>query len=249
MIRTVVIDDEKKARETIIEMLGYYCKEVEVVGEAKDVLSATGVIKKSNPDLVLLDIKMPDGTGFDLLRKFDNIDFHIVFITAYEEYAINAFKFSALDYLLKPIDPDDLVNAIEKVEKRIKKDELELKVGALLENIGQISGKEKKLVLKTTSNIHVVNLDEIIRCQSDKNYTHFHTVEGEKIIVSKTLKDFDELLRDYNFYRVHQSHLVNLSFIKRYEKTDGGFLVMKDNSKVPVSFRKKEELMKIFKSM
>lgn len=249
MIRTIVIDDENKARETIVDMLGRYCKEVEVIGEAADVQSGYDAIRKHSPDLVLLDIKMPDGTGFDLLRKFLNVDFHVIFITAYEEYAIRAFKFSALDYLLKPIDPDELVDAVQKAEVKINGEDLTLKIKTLFENVDHLSNREKKIVLKTSSNVHVVNLYDIIRCQSDKNYTHFYTVDGDKIVVSKTLKEYDELLRSYGFFRVHQSHLINLTFVKRFEKSDGGYLVMKDSSNVPVSFRKKDDLMKLFKSL
>ncbi len=249
MIRTIVIDDESKARETITEMLGVYCKDVEVVADAFDVQSGYDAIKKYNPDLILLDIKMPDGTGFDLLRKFLNIRFQVIFITAYEEYAIRAFKFSALDYLLKPIDPDELISAIQKTQLKMKNDDLTLKIQTLFDNVDHLSNRDKKIVLKTTSNIHIVNLYDIIRCQSDKNYTHFFTSDGEKIVVSKTLKEFDELLHGYSFFRVHQSHLINLSYIKRFEKADGGYLVMKDETRVPVSFRKKDELMKLFKRL
>jgi len=249
MIRTIVIDDESKARETIVDMLGIYCKDLEVIAEASDVQSGYDAIRKHTPDMVLLDIKMPDGTGFDLLRKFLNVDFQIIFITAYEEYAIRAFKFSALDYLLKPIDPDELITAVNKAQERMKSEDLTLKIQTLFENVDHLSNREKKIVLKTSSNVHVVNLYDIIRCQSDKNYTHFFTVEGEKIIVSKTLKEYDELLRSYGFFRVHQSHLINLTFIKRFEKAEGGYLVMKDESRVPVSFRKKDDLMKLFKSL
>ena len=249
MIRTIVIDDENKARETIVNMLDMYCKDVEVVAEAHDVQSGYDAIRKHAPELVLLDIKMPDGTGFDLLRKFLNFDFQVIFITAYEEFAIRAFKFSALDYLLKPIGPDELIGAVQKAQDKLNSDNLTVKIRTLFENIDHLSNREKKIVLKTSSNVHVINLYEIIRCQSDKNYTHFYTSEGDKIVVSKTLKEYDELLRSYGFFRVHQSHLINLSYVKRFEKSEGGYLVMKDNSKVPVSFRKKDDLMKLFKSL
>jgi two-component system LytT family response regulator len=249
MIRTIVIDDEDKARETIVDMLGMYCKDVEVIAEAIDVQSGYDAIRKHAPELVLLDIKMPDGTGFDLLRKFLNVEFHVIFITAYEEFAIRAFKFSALDYLLKPIDPDELVGAVQKAQSRLKSDDLTLKMQTLFENVDHLSNRDKKIVLKTSSNVHVVNLNDIVQCQSDKNYTHFYTREGEKIVVSKTLKEYDELPKPYGFFRVHQSHLINLSFVKRFEKSEGGYLVMKDDSRVPVSFRKKDDLMKLFKSL
>jgi len=249
MIRTLVVDDEARARETIIDMLNLFCNGIEVIGEASSVKTGYEMIDHHQPDLVLLDIKMPDGTGFDLLKKFDTIEFYVIFITAFEEFAIKAFKFSALDYLLKPIDPDELSSAIEKLKTAIEKDSIELRIKAMFQNLNQNQVKNKKLVLKTTTNVHVVDLDNVIRCQSDKNYTHFFTTDNEQITVSKTLKEFDELLSDMNFFRAHQSHLINLDFVKRFEKADGGYLVMKDNSTVPVSFRKKEELMRIFKTL
>ncbi|MFO8128978.1 MAG: LytTR family DNA-binding domain-containing protein [Bacteroidales bacterium] len=250
MLRTVVVDDEVMARETIIDMLNLFCGDVEVIGEASGVNTGYEIINHHNPDLVLLDIKMGDGTGFDLLNKFETINFHVIFITAFEEYAIQAFKFSALDYLLKPIDPEELTAAIQKAKTLIGQNNLELRINTLFDNLRNINqDKRKKLVLKTTGNVHVVDLANVIRCQSDKNYTHFFTNDGEHIVVSKTLKEFDELLSEFDFFRVHQSHLINLDYIKRYDKSDGGFLVMKDDTRVPVSFRKKDELMKVFKKL
>ncbi len=249
MIRTLVVDDEARARETIIDMLNLFSKGVDVVGEASSVKTAYEMISHHEPDLVILDIKMPDGTGFDLLKRFETIDFYVIFITAFEEYAIKAFKFSALDYLLKPVDPDELTSSIEKLKVTMEKDSISTRINAMFQFLNKGSDKDKKLVLKTSSNVHVVELNEVIRCRSDKNYTHFYTVDDEEIIVSKTLKEYEELLNEFSFFRVHQSHLINLNFVKRFEKADGGQLIMKDNSKVPVSFRKKEELMKIFKKM
>lgn len=192
---------------------------------------------------------MGDGTGFDLLRKLKNPEFFLIFITAFEEFAIRAIKFSALDYILKPPDPDELVNAVEKARKAIDRENVTMRLDALFENLDIMSNKNKKIVLKTTNSVHIVNLSDIIRCESEKNYTHFYTTEGEKITVSKTLKEFNELLLGYSFYRVHQSHLVNLMHLKRYDKQNGGCLVMDDNTTVPVSFRKKEDLMKLFKNL
>lgn len=249
MIRTLVVDDEARARETIIDMINLFSNGVEVIGEASSVKTAYEMISHHEPDLVILDIKMPDGTGFDLLKRFEKINFYVIFITAFEEYAIKAFKFSALDYLLKPVDPEELTSAIEKLKMTIEKDSISTRINAMFQFMNKGNDKEKKLVLKTTSNVHVVDLNDVIRCQSDKNYTHFFTNENEEIIVSKTLKEYEELLSEFNFFRVHQSHLINLNYIKRFEKAEGGQLILKDNSKVPVSFRKKEELMRIFKNM
>jgi len=246
MLKVVIVDDEAMARKAIEGMLSLYCEDVSVVGQAEDVKSGASIIQKLNPDLVLLDIQLTDGTSFDILKQINNYDFKVIFITAFEDYAVKAFKFSALDYLLKPIDPNELVSAIDKARQHIQKDNMNIKLKALFDNMDNLSKEGKKIVLKTANNVHLVNLSEIIRCQSDKNYTHFFLENTNKVVVSKTLKEYDDILTEYGFYRVHQSHLVNFSHVKRYEKGDGGYLVMADNSIVPVSFRKKEELMKVF---
>ena len=249
MIRTVIIDDEIKARETIKSMLATYCQDVEVVAMADSVSEGIKVLEKVTPELVFLDIKMGDGTGFDLLRQVKDLNFFLVFITAFEEFAIRAIKFSALDYILKPLDPDELVTAVSKAKHAIQKENMAMRLDALFENLDLLNNNNKKIVLKTTNSVHLVNLSDIIRCESEKNYTHFYTIDGEQITVSKTLKEFNELLDDFSFYRVHQSHLINLTHVKRYEKQEGGYLVMDDESKIPVSFRRKEDLMKVFKSL
>lgn len=248
MIKTIIIDDEPRARDTIADILELYCKNVNVIAQAEDVKSGIKTISQNKPDVVLLDIKMPDGTGFDLLKQLDVIDFKVIFITAYEEYAIKAFKFSALDYILKPIDPDELIKAIEKAEQSFHQENTKLKLDAFYSNIENISKEVKKIVLKTFDSIHLVNVQDIIRCEADRNYTQFFFNDGEKLLVSKTLKEFDEILNEYGFFRAHQSHLVNMAYVKRYEKKGGGYLVMKDNSSITVSFRKKEQLLKLFKN-
>ncbi len=245
MLKTVVIDDEPKARETIINILGLGPSNVSVVGEAGDIKSGYEVINRLNPDVVLLDINLPDGTGFDLLKKFDKIPFKIIFITAHEEYAVRAFKFSALDYILKPVTAGDLFLAIEKANEAIQKEDTELKLSAFLSNLNKI----KKIVLKTAESIHIINIREIIRCEADINYTTFHLLNGEKLLVSRPLKEYSEMLEPLGFYRTHQSHLVNLDHILRYDKMDGGHLVLIDESIVPVSIRKKDELFELFERM
>lgn len=242
-ITTVIIDDEPRARETIKNMLMLYCPDLEIAGEAASVASGVGLINELQPDLVLLDIKMPDGTGFDLLKQLPSIDFSLVFITAFDEYAVKAFKFSAVDYLLKPIDPDELVSTIDRVKQQKKSDKVDLSV--VLNNLRDLKKENKKLVLKTTESIFVVSIQEIIRCEASGNYTHFYLSSEHPILVSHTLKDYEEMLKGYSFLRVHQSHLVNLEHIKRYDKSDGGMLVMTDNKTVPVATRKKEMLLNV----
>ena len=249
MIQKIIVDDEKRARETIAGILRMYCKNVEVVAEAEEITSAEKAIKKYSPQLVLLDIDMPGGNGFDLLKQFPNPSFKVVFITAYQEHAVKAFKFSALDYILKPVNPDELIEAVSKAGELIEKDHLHLKLDAFLSNIENIGREVKKIVLKTSENIHVVNVHEIVRCEADRNYTIFYIGEGKKILVSNTLKEYDEMLSSYKFFRAHQSHLVNINFIERFEKKEGGSLLMKDGSSVPVSVRKKETLLSMLEKI
>lgn len=243
MIKTVIVDDEKKARETIANILKLYCKNAILVGQADSVVKAIELIDREKPQLVLLDINMPGASGFDLLKHYRAQGFKIIFITAYEEFAVKAFKFSALDYILKPVDPDELVVAIRKAEETLDKEQLELKLEAFLSNITDMSREVKKIVLKTAESIHVINVPDIVRCEADRNYTVFHISGGKKVLVSNTLKEYEEMLESYRFFRAHQSHLVNINYIERFEKRDGGFLIMKDRSQVPVSVRKKETLL------
>jgi two-component system LytT family response regulator len=249
MIRTIIIDDEIKARETIQNMITTYCDDIKVIGTAGSVAEGHKLLSRTDADLVFLDIKMGDGTGFDLLRKLKEVNFFLIFITAFEEFAIRAIKFSALDYILKPLDPDELINAVDKARNAIARENVSIRLEALYDNLDALSNKSKKIVLKTTGSVHIVSIVDIIRCESEKNYTHFFTADGEQITVSKTLKEFSEMLIEHGFYRVHQSHLVNLMHVKRYDKAEGGSLVMDDDSVVPVSYRKKDDLMKIFKNL
>jgi two-component system LytT family response regulator len=250
MIRTLIIDDEVRARETIQALLEIYCKEdVLVVGDAKNVKTGIEAIKEHKPDLVLLDIKMPDGSGFDLLARYGKFDFKVIFITAFEEYAIQAFKFSAIDYILKPIEPDELVKAIEKVKELLHErqpNNMNVQFETFLSNLQNGSDQEKKLVLKTTENIYVIPIHEVVALSSDRNYTRFNFLERDPIIVSKTLKEFDTILVNYGFMRIHRSHVINLKHIERFEKAEGGYAVMRGGLKVEVSHRKKEALLSFF---
>ena len=245
MISIVVVDDEPRAREAIINLLKISPVDLNIAGEADSVQAGYEMINLTSPDLVLLDIDLPDGTGFDLLKKFTSVDFRVIFITAHHEYAIRAFKFSATDYILKPITAGELFAAIKKAKDEIDKEETMMKLGTLLSNLEHL----KKIVLKTAESVHIINVAQIIRCEADVNYTTFHLSDGKKLLVSKPLKEYDQLLGPAGFFRTHQSHLINLEHMQRYEKTDGGYLVMDDNSTVPVSTRKKEELFRLFENM
>lgn len=245
----VIIDDEARARKSIADILKYHSLNIEVVAEADGVKTGIEAIKKHKPDLVLLDIDMPDGTGFDLLKAMDYIDFKIIFITAYQEFAVKAFEFSAIDYILKPADPKKLLDAISKAQQLVEQENINLRLNALFANLDNVNPNSKKLVLKTTEKIYLISTADIIRCEADMGYTQFYMADGKNILVSKTLKDFEALLDGLGFFRIHQSHMINLKFIDYYDKTDGGSIKMKDRSMLPLSRRKKESFLKLIEMM
>lgn len=248
-MKVIIVDDNDNARIALKSDLEDYCSEVQVVGEANGVDSAYAIIRDLLPDLVFLDIRMGDGTGFDLLEKFkpiETIPFKVIFTTAYDEFALQAFKYAAVDYLLKPIDSNSLITAVDRVLKLSKSDNSH-QLEVLLKQINQ--PKLTKISLADAERIHVVAIEDIVRCEAYKNYTTFHLVSGNKITVSKTIKEFDSLLSNNHFLRVHHSHLVNLNKIKEIVKIDGPYLLMNDGSNVPVSARKKNFLLKKMKEM
>lgn len=244
MIKAIVIDDETNNQELICNLLSSYAENIQVASVAGSVESGYQAIVEHQPDLVFLDIQMPDGTGFDLLKKFEKINFKVIFVTAHQEYAIEAFKYSALDYLLKPLSPSNLISAIKKVEESFNSDELNLKLKTLLSNITEPAKTKRKIVLKTMERIYSVDLNDVIRFESDGGYTKVYLIDGKRIMVSRTMKEFDDLLTDVGFLRVHNSHLINMNYLFCFEKTEG-HIVMKDDSIVPVSNRKKEQLLEL----
>ena len=239
-MRTVIIDDEKKGRQTLLNFISKYAPQLTVIGDAYNVETGVELIDKEHPDLVFLDIQMPDGTGFDLLGQVAFTDFKLIFCTAFDNYAVKAFRFSAIDYLLKPVDPDIFIAAVKKACD--EKNELtKPKLDTLNANKTEFS----RLALHASEGISIVKIEDIIRCESSINYTHFVLVDGSKVLVTKTLKEYDELLCNHAFVRVHKSHLVNLNYIKKYIKGEGGWVIMTDDSKIEVSRRKKESLLQI----
>ncbi len=247
MIKALIIDDENRTRELIAKMITSFGYDIEAIPVGENVMSGIKAIEEIQPDIVFLDIQMPDGTGFDVLKSVKNKDFEVIFITAHEEFAIKAIKFSALDYLLKPIDPSELRAAVEKAIKAIDEKKEETQFDALQYNIQP--NQKRRLVLKTQESVYVVELDEIIRCEADRNYTSFFLAGGKKILVSKTLKEYETLLTGHNFLRVQQSHLINLDYVDRYDKGNGGCVVMKDGSEVPLSPAKREIFFKILENL
>jgi two-component system LytT family response regulator len=248
MLRTLIIDDEEHMRDTLGKMLARYCPRVEVVGTAAGLASGKKAIENLNPGLVLLDVQLTDGTGFDLLKSLSSISFQVIFITAYDKYAIDAFKFSAIDYLLKPINPEQLSDAVERAQLVVN-DHLRLQMHALDENLKSGNQHDKKIILKTLDNVYLIELRHIISCESDSCYTTVHTTAGDRIMVAKTLKDYEGLLAGCGFYRVHKSFLINLSHIKRFEKQDGGSIVLTNELKIPVASRKREEILELMEKM
>lgn len=247
MIKAIIIDDIEQARITLKKDLQVYAKDVTVIGEANGVVEGAKLLKMLQPDVLFLDIQMQDGSGFDLLDILKEIPFKIIFITASDAHAIKAFRYAAIDYLLKPVDPDELTAALGKFrEQKFSENE---KYKLLNDSLKNNQRSHERLALHTQDKIHIVNISEIIRCESNVNYTEFYFTNGKKLLVTKTLKDFEDLLSDQGFYRVHQSHLVNTKFIKEFIKTDGGYLLMNDGTNVPVSTRKRPEVIKMLEEL
>ena len=240
-LTAVIIEDIEDARLALKQDLADYCPEVELIGEAEGVLTGIKLLKNKTPDIIFLDIQMGDGTGFDLLEIIGEGDSKVIFTTASDAYGIKAIKYSALEYLLKPIDPDELKKAVQKA-KHTTNEAGQNRGLEILTN--QLKNQTTdRIALNTQDRITVVKLADIIRCASDVNYTHFYFKDGSNVLVTKTLKEFDSLLGDRGFIRVHQSHLVNVDHIKELVKADGGTLKLSDGSSVPVSTRKKQDVI------
>ncbi len=240
--KVLIIDDENPTRELIRKMLESFDLNLDIYTDAENVQSGIEAIERIKPDIVLLDIQMPDGNGFDVLKSVSHKQFEIIFITAFQEFAVQAIKFSALDYILKPIDAEELRSAVTNALQLLSHKKEDQQLQALQNNIQP--HLKRKLVLKTQESIFVVEIDDIVHCEADKNYTFFYLNDGKKILVSKTLKDYDTLLSGLQFFRVHQSHLINLNCVERYDKHDGGSVILKDGTAIPLSPAKKEQFFK-----
>tara|TARA_B110000285_G_C15135703_1_gene626731 strand:- start:1235 stop:1996 length:762 start_codon:yes stop_codon:yes gene_type:complete len=236
-IRAIIVDDEEGARESLSILLEKYVKGVKIVAKSDSIASAMEKIKKYTPDLVFLDIEMPFGTGFELLERMKPINFNIIFVTAYDHYALKAIKFSALDYLLKPVDIDELNKAIDK-HRKSKTDQKSDNFQNLIDN-EQLEGNQKKLGIPDANGIMFVKVQNIIRCESDGNYTKIFLNTGKKLLASKTLGEFESMLEGDGFFRIHRSHLINLTHLKKYTKGEHSFVELSDGTKADVSRRKK----------
>ena len=247
MIRAIIIDDERNARKVLDWALKTYCPEVSIETHCSSGAEALEQIPKIKPDLVFLDIQMRDMTGFDVLAKLDKVNFEIIFTTAFNQYALDAFKVSAVDYLMKPIDETDLQKAVEKVKTRLDNKRSNRQISFLLDYLhNNIETSEKVIALPSQTGLEFIELEQIIYCQSDSNYTHLIFTNNKKMLVSKTLKDIEAMLPQKSFFRVHNSFIVNLKYIRRYLKADGGYLIMSNDDKVKVSRTKKESLFEMF---
>lgn len=247
-MKAVIIDDEKNSTELTFNLLKEYCRNVQVLATGSSVEEGYGLIAKHSPDLVFLDVQMQDGTGFDLLNRFDFVDFNIVFITAHQEYAIDAFRRSAIDYLLKPLSPPDIISAVNKASQLSQAGDWNTQLKTLLSSIGEPITRRQKIVLKTLERIYSLSVTDIVRFHAEGSYTEVFLKDGKKIVVSRLLKEFDELLSPVGFIRVHQSHLINGDFIFCYEKSES-LITMKDETIVPVSVRKKEAVLHLLNSI
>lgn len=217
MIRAIIVDDERKASETLKRLLADHCSNVEILATANSAETAFEAINKYEPQLVFLDVEMPGGNGFDLLERFDKINFDVIFTTAYGHYAVKAIKFSALYYLLKPIDLEELKTAVEQVEqKELNRALMDDRVSALLSNLQ--GSTLQKVGIPDTEGVTFIDVNDICRCQADRNYTHIMLSNGTKIVSTRTLKEYESLFSNHHFFRVHHSHLINMKYVKRYVK-------------------------------
>lgn len=249
MITAVIIDDDINLRNSMRGLLSRYAPDVIIVGEADNVIEGVTEIISKKPLAVFLDIQLTKGTGFDILERISKIEgevkTNIVFVTAYEKYAIKAFRFSALDFLLKPIDPDELKEVIRKLKKQIAYTSNYSNIKLLLENLSRNTNTFERIALSTANGIHLFEIKNIIRCESKDNYTQFYFKNQKPILISKTLKEYEELLTVHGFERIHQSHLINLAYLKSYIKKDGGYVLMSDGSNLPIAQRKKDRLKEL----
>lgn len=247
MIKAIIVDDEETGRYQLRKLVNENEELIQLIGEAGNVDSACEMIAALKPDLVLLDVQMPVQSGFDLLEKIPVVDFEVVFTTAYSEYAIQAIRFSALDYLLKPISSEDFSEMLRRARQK-KKNEVQISVSNLLSQLKKPSRLEK-LVIPSLDGLTIIDIQDVISCEANSSYTIFKFVSGESIMSTKTLKEYEDMLTSERFFRIHKSTLINLKHIVKYHKGEGGYVVMKDNNSYEVSRRKKNELLDLLSTI
>jgi two-component system, LytTR family, response regulator len=247
MIQAIIVDDEPYCVEVLATLLGKYCPEVEVVATCASGAEGISAIRQHRPQLVFLDVEMPHMNGFQMLEALPQVDFDLIFTTSYDQYAIKAIRFSALDYLLKPIDREELQKAVQKAARRSPAP-LTQQLELLLQKISQPTTRVNKVAMPTMEGLQMVTVANIISCASDSNYTILQLKDKQKLVVSRTLKEIEELLEEHSFARVHHSYLANLNEVTRYVKGEGGYLVMSDGSHIDVSRSRKESVIKKLQS-
>ncbi|MEM1323118.1 MAG: LytTR family DNA-binding domain-containing protein [Bacteroidota bacterium] len=243
MINAVIVEDELKGINNLKNLLSKYCEEVSVIGEAKSVEEGVQLLREGTvrPDVAFLDINLPDGLVFQLLNQLPNINFDIIFVTAYEKFAVKACQYSSIGFIIKPIDPDELQEAVARIRSD-KGNKINQRLEVFSQHYNNPNAFEK-MSISALDGIYFINIKDIIRCEAEDNYTHIHLKSGEKITASKTIKAYEELLSGVNFYRVHKSHLINLNYMRKFVKGDGGYLVMDDGIKIEVSRRRRPAFM------
>lgn len=246
MLKVIMIDDEAKGMDVMEHDITRLNMDVQVLGKYNDPKKGLQAIQQHEPDLVLLDIEMPWMNGFELLDQFKEISFDVIFVTAYDQFAIKAFKYYAVDYLLKPVDQDSLRTALKRVQEK-QRSISRTQIDALLEKLDNRDEMFSKLIVPTMEGYEFLEIQDIVRCEAANNYSYVFLSGGEKHLISKHLKYLEELLEGHGFYRIHQSHLINLKHIAKYVKTDGGYIVMSDGSNVSISRSRKEGFVRMLK--
>lgn len=246
MLKAIIVDDEKISRDILNDYITKYCPDVKVFEQCDSVKTGLQAIDKHQPDIVFLDVEMPKGNGFDLLEQVKDIHFETIFVTAFDNYAIQALNYSAAYYILKPVSIDELVMAVDKIKSQKKKNAPGVQTKVLLENIKTKAIAQHKIVLPLQDGFEVVSLKDIVHCDAHDNFTDFHFVSGQKMMICRTLKFYEELLAESGFLRVHKSHLINLDHVTKYRKGKGGQLTMSNGAVIDVSPNKKDELMEQF---
>ncbi len=243
-IRTYIVEDSPRSQKTITHLLETYCPQVEILGAANSTLSAVEGIRKLRPKLVLLDVKLSPGDGFEVLQQLKPLDFEVIFTTAYDDHALKAFKYNALDYLLKPINIRELIEAVNKAETRLHQQADQRRYERLLETLEEAKSKPPQIPVPTMEGLEFIQVDDIIRLEGDEGYTQIYLNLPKPLTTTRRLKEWEHELRGYNFFRIHRSHLINLNYLKRYHRGQGGYVEMTDGTVIDVPRRRKEEFMR-----